>query len=113
MDTKVSEDGGALLLLGVVTPGAPECAREGAIETETELTYQYRIFLPRGEAYAFRLASSEVTGVYGPLDYREVLFNALPSFPYEDQIDDVVWVKSSLSDFMPCDAEYEEGMIWI
>ena len=88
-----------------------ECASEAA--GEAEISYHYRIFLPRCEAYAIRLAGTEVTGVYGPLEYREVLFNALPNFPYQDQIGQITWVQSNPSDFVPCDDEYEEGTIWI
>src|SRR5436309_56357 len=89
VDNEVIEGGGPLLLIGADTPWVPEYEKEGAVgvevevEVEVAITYQYLIFLPRGETYAFRLASSEVTGVYGPLNYREVLFSALPSFPYE------------------------------
>ena len=111
MDNEVIDGGSPLLLLGADTPWAPESATEGAVAVA--ITYQYLIFLPRCETYAFRLAASEVTGVYGPLDYREVLFSTLPSFPYGNQIVDIAWVKSSLSDFIPCDSEYEEGMIWM
>jgi hypothetical protein len=111
MDTEVIESGGPLPLLGADTPWAPGCEEEGAVRVE--VNYRYLIFLPRGETYACRFAGSEVTGVYGPLDYRDVLFSTLPSFPYDNQIDDIAWVKSSVSDFIPCDSEYEEGMIWI
>ena len=111
MDNEVIEGGGPLLLLEADTTWAPERPKEGA--AEVGITYRYLIFLPTCETYAFRLNGSEITGVYGPLNYREVLVSALASFPYEDRIDDVAWVKSSLSDFIPCDTEYEEGMIWM
>src|SRR5207249_4647359 len=87
MDTEVIEGGDPLPLLEVLepsTPWVPDGEQEGAVGVE--VTYRYHIFLPRGETYAFRFAGSEVTGVYGPLDYREVLFSTLPSLPYEDQI---------------------------
>jgi hypothetical protein len=77
------------------------------------ITYQFWIFLPRSETYAIRHSGPEVTGVYGPLDYREVLFDSLPGFPYEDQLDKVAWVKSNICHFVTCELEYEESMVWI
>jgi hypothetical protein len=52
-------------------------------------------------------------GVYGPLEYDEVLMAALPHFPYESEVDRVAWVKANLSHLEPCEAEYQEGTIWI
>lgn len=94
-----------------IQSGGPELANESAVLTET--AYQFRIFLPGCETYAIRLAGSEVTGVYGPLEYDEVLFRALPNFPYECQGDCLAWVQANLNDFVPCDTEYEEGTLWI
>jgi hypothetical protein len=90
---------------------APDIAerRAGGIET----TYQFRIFLPRCETYAIRFAGSEVTGVYGPLEYDEVLFRALPTFSYESQVDCINWVKANFEDFILCDKECEESELWI
>ena len=76
-------------------------------------SYKFHIYLPRCETYALRFAGSEVTGVYGPLEYDEVLVNALPTFPYDIQLDDIPWVRANFSDFALCDAEYEEGMVRI
>jgi len=77
------------------------------------ITYEFRVFRARAETYALRLAGSEVTGVYGPLDYSEVLFHTLPDFQYEDQPDKVAWAKSNFCDFIPGVAECEEGMHWV
>lgn len=81
--------------------------------TPGNITYEFHIFLPRCETYAIRFAGSEITGVCGPLEYDEVLFTALPNFPYERQLDDIAWVKSNFNDFVPCDTEYEESAIRI
>ena len=91
--------------------GGLKIADEAAGRTET--TYQFRIFRPRCETYAFRLADSEINGVCGPLEYDEVLFSSLPDFSYTNQADTIAWVQANLCDFCPCDAEYEEGMVWI
>lgn len=96
--------------LALTTVGSE--TREEAIE-KAEITYQFRIFVPRCETYALRLAGLEITGVYGPLEYDEVLFHALPHFPYESQIDCVRWVKDNFCDFVPCEAEHKESTIWI
>lgn len=77
------------------------------------ITYQFRVFLPRGEAYAIRLSGSEITGVFGPLEYQQVQFSALPGFPYDQQLCDVAWVKANISDFVVCDAECDESTIWV
>jgi hypothetical protein len=123
MYSKLSEGTGTLALLGAgtgthwvpelaVSPERSEwVAKEGAAGTEG--TYQYLIFLPRCEIYAIRLSGSEFTGVYGPLEYDEVLFSALPNFPYESQVECVAWVKDNFSDFVPCEGQYEECMLWI
>jgi hypothetical protein len=112
MNTEVIESAGPFALLwsdhSLHSEGNPANGIEG-----TEVTYQYEIFLPRCETYAIRLVGPHVTGVYGPLEYDEVLFSALPSFPYEDRADIVDWVESNSSDFAHCDTEYREGMIWI
>ena len=112
MVSKVVERGNRLLQLGagnhqeLVNP-------EGGTGVE-EITYDYRIFLPRCEMYAFRLAGPEVTGAYGPLEYDEGLLNALPNYPYEEQLDNVVWVNFDLNEFIPCDGacECEDFGLW-
>jgi hypothetical protein len=77
------------------------------------IAYEFRVFLPRGEAYAIRLAGPEVTGVYGPLDYSEVRFSALPRFQYEERPEAVTWIKANISDFVLCEAECDESAIWV
>src|SRR5690349_12224478 len=74
------------------------------------ITYHFSIYRPRCETYAIRLDGSELNGIYGPLEYDEVLFSALACFPYEDQCDRIAWARKNFSDFAPCDVEYEEGM---
>jgi hypothetical protein len=77
------------------------------------VTYEFRVYLPREETYAIRLDGPEINGVYGPLDYHEVLFHSLPLFPYDAQLDDLAWVKANLCDFVPCEAECDETVVRI
>ena len=95
----------------VSEPGAQALAERPAEEKET--TYHFRIYKPRCETYAIRLSGCEVTGVCGPLEYDEVLFRSLPDFPYTDLPDCVSWVQENYEDFVLCDVEYDEGMVWI
>ena len=76
-------------------------------------TYQYWYYLPRGETYAIRLAGPNVTGVCGPLEYCEVIFSALPTHCYQDELEDIAWVRDRKNEFVLCETEYEESMIWI
>lgn len=80
-----------------------------------EITYEYRIFLPRCETYAIRYTGSTLTGAYGPLEYDEVQVNALPNYSYEEQTDTVEWVRANFSDFAPFEVGFEECecMLWI
>ena len=79
----------------------------------TATTYHYRIFLTKCETYAVRLSGLEVTGIYGPLEYDEVLFSALPLFPYDEDPDALCWACSNWSDSVYCETECEEGTIRI
>jgi len=117
METMLIERSSPLDLLTPRVPGAShvglELDEDGAEWSET--TYEYRIFLPRCETYAIRYNGSNLTGVYGPLEYDEVQVNALPDYSYEEQIDAVGWVKSNISDFVPFAVGFEECecMLWI
>ena len=79
----------------------------------SDIVYQFRVFLPRGETYAIRLSGPEVTGLCGPLEYHEMTFSALPSFDYAEGPDAVEWVKANFSEFVLCQAECDEAAIWI
>jgi hypothetical protein len=79
----------------------------------TVTTYHYRIFLTRCETFAIRLAGMEVTGIYGPLEYDEVLFSALPLYPYDEDPGALDWARCNWSDSVYCETEHEEGMIRI
>jgi len=106
--------------LDLLTPRVPGASQGGLELAEdgdgwTETTYEYRIFLPRCETYAIRYKGSDLTGVYGPLEYDEVQVNALPDYSYEEQIDAVDWVRCNISDFVPFDVGFEECdcMLWV
>jgi hypothetical protein len=111
MCARASKNGDLMASLGARIDPAPELTEEGA--GWSEISYQFRIFLPRCETYAIRFAGSRVTRVHGPLEYDEVLWAKLPNFPYESQVDCLHWVKANFDDFVPCDAEYEESTIRI
>jgi len=83
----------------------------GSIANNT--TYEFRIFVPKCETYAILLDDQQITGIYGPLEYDEVLFSALPHFKYEDRPSEVDWVKSNLCDFVMCETEYDDAILWI
>lgn len=80
---------------------------------ESNTTYEFRVFLPREETYAIRLNGSDVTGVYGPLEYDSVLFSVLPYFQYEEQPDEVAWVRANICDFVPCEMACDEYLVRI
>ena len=42
-----------------------------------------------------------------------MLFPPLPTFPYDERPEAIEWVAANISSFVPCEAEYQEGMIWI
>ncbi len=79
----------------------------------SNITYEFRVFVPRSETYAVRLDGLEVTGIYGPLDYQEVRFSSLPFFEYDDGHGPLAWVKAHLCDFILCDTEYDSEVIRI
>jgi len=79
----------------------------------SDTTYQFRIFAPLGETYAVRFQSKEITGICGPLEYREVVSSTLPNFPYEEQPEGVAWAKANCSAFIPCELEYDESIVWM
>lgn len=84
------------------------------MDTKTRnITYQFRVYMPRCETYAVRLEDCKVTGVYGPMEYQEVLCSSLPNFDYEDDPIELDWVKANLCDFTECDSEYDENVIRI
>jgi len=78
-----------------------------------DITYEFRVFMPRCETYAIRIEGLEITGVCGPLEYDEVLFSSLPWFEYADCARELEWVKSNPDDFVECGVEYDEDVLWI
>jgi hypothetical protein len=77
------------------------------------ITYEFRVFVPRCETYAIRFDGLEITGVCGPLEYDEALFDSLPYFDYTDESHELDWVKSNLNEFLECEIEYDDSVLWI
>ncbi len=66
-----------------------------------------------GEIYAVRLDAGELTGIVGPVHWREVKDHALGDFEFDRQAEDIPWAIEHLDDFGwygdPCDKEINHG----